>query len=75
MENLISNDLEPSLSDDENENDSHSETDNEFQNQDCILVAIKAQCMLIMHHQVFINTIFTALIEALIRKNLCNYLM
>ena len=32
MENLISNDLEPSLSDDENENDSHSETDNEFQN-------------------------------------------
>ena len=32
MENLINNDLEPILSDDENENDSHSETDNEFQN-------------------------------------------
>ena len=71
MENLINDDLEPSLSDDENENDS----DNEFQNQDCILVTIKAQCMLIMHYQVFIQTTFTALIEALIRKNLCNYLM
>ena len=32
MENLINDDLEPILSDNENEKDSDSETDNEFQN-------------------------------------------